>query len=625
MVPNEEMYNQQLNLMKLISDCAAGGKTIFDCFKENDISSISIFGVDYLGVILYEAAIHAQFPVNMLLSDIDREFSTTLPEPQKLQFQSLSKITDTKKLGFILAASSWNKAIIDLLSEHKLRFFMLDAFLEHLYMKIFFLDKLDIFHEKNPFIKIILCHHPHLNQIGGEKSNIEETIEKDNIWFEDKNEMREIYKKYNFDDNYIENITTTPLAIASNAKGIYRYVDYQSEYVNIVNGYRVTTDIPERYDGTIYTFGDSVCGGLGIHDAKTIASALQRQINTYFTESELPFSVVNAANTAGKTWEHIFSLLEDTHFNQNDIIIFILHFDYLSTVQKNKFLFCNLSTLFQRPHEFEEVFIDMTHFSHNGNEAIAKKLFETMRDAGYLKRDRRVSPPSPSHNKVTPAAEKKNLFPKKYTAELEKYKQLLLEHKISATSIGAIVMNCNPFTLGHRYLIEYAAQKVNHLFIFAVEENKSIFPFSDRFELIKAGTTDLQNVTVLPSGKFIISSLTFTDYFNKSEMQDRVIDPSADVTLFAEEIAPTLGITVCFAGEEPLDNVTRQYNDAMKRILPQHGIEFVVIPRKEFEDEPISASRVRALLKEKNFDEIAKIVPETTLEYLRERYGGKST
>jgi [citrate (pro-3S)-lyase] ligase len=105
-------------------------------------------------------------------------------------------------------------------------------------------------------------------------------------------------------------------------------------------------------------------------------------------------------------------------------------------------------------------------------------------------------------------------------------------------------MNCNPFTLGHRYLIDYASSKVEKLFIFAVEEDKSFFPFNDRFELIKQGTADLKNVTVLPSGKFIISSLTFTDYFGKSELQDRTIDPSLDVHLFAAQIAPALGINV---------------------------------------------------------------------------------
>lgn len=124
-------------------------------------------------------------------------------------------------------------------------------------------------------------------------------------------------------------------------------------------------------------------------------------------------------------------------------------------------------------------------------------------------------------------------------------------------------------------------------------------------------------MVVLPSGKFIISSLTFIDYFGKSELQDQVIDPSMDVEIFGQYIAPTLGITVRFAGEEPLDNVTRQYNDAMARILPRYDVAFEVIPRKKLEGEVISASRVRKLLEEKDFDAIAGMVPETTLEYLR--------
>jgi [citrate (pro-3S)-lyase] ligase len=189
--------------------------------------------------------------------------------------------------------------------------------------------------------------------------------------------------------------------------------------------------------------------------------------------------------------------------------------------------------------------------------------------------------------------------------------------QVHRKDIGAIVMNCNPFTLGHRYLIEYSACKVEHLYIFVVEEDKSIFPFADRIELVRQGTADLPNVTVLPSGKFIISSLTFVDYFNKSEIQDRTIDPSQDVTLFATEIAPALGINIRFAGEEPLDLITKQYNDAMARILPQHGIEFEAIPRKENNGEVISASRVRALLEKRDFDQIEKLVPITTLKYLK--------
>ncbi len=181
-------------------------------------------------------------------------------------------------------------------------------------------------------------------------------------------------------------------------------------------------------------------------------------------------------------------------------------------------------------------------------------------------------------------------------------------------------MNCNPFTLGHRYLIETASKQCDKLFVFVVEEDKSIFKFTDRLELVKLGTADLKNVIVLPSGKFMISSLTFTDYFNKSKLQDKQIDPSMDVELFASQIAPTLNISVRFVGEEPIDKVTKQYNDTMRRILPKYGIEFVEIPRKEQGGGVISASRVRKLLEDKKFDEIAKIVPKTTLKFLKQNY-----
>ncbi|GHU95425.1 hypothetical protein FACS1894208_08210 [Clostridia bacterium] len=182
---------------------------------------------------------------------------------------------------------------------------------------------------------------------------------------------------------------------------------------------------------------------------------------------------------------------------------------------------------------------------------------------------------------------------------------------------GAIVMNCNPFTLGHRYLIEYSAQKVSKLYIFVVQEDRSEFSFDTRIELIKKGVADLENVTVLPGGEFVISSMTFPEYFTKSEVfEDAKIDTTTDLLVFSTCIAPALGITKRFVGEEPLDIVTRQYNQQMKELLPQFGVSVEEILRKAFGDSVISASRVRALLKEGAFNEIAKIVPQTTLDYL---------
>lgn len=93
-----------------------------------------------------------------------------------------------------------------------------------------------------------------------------------------------------------------------------------------------------------------------------------------------------------------------------------------------------------------------------------------------------------------------------------------------------------------------------------------------------------------------------------------------NVEIFANYIAPSLGINIRFAGEEPLDNVTRQYNQTMRRILPEYGIEFKTIKRKAKSDEPISASRVRKLLSEQKYDEIKCIIPETTYQYLIKKY-----
>jgi [citrate (pro-3S)-lyase] ligase len=195
---------------------------------------------------------------------------------------------------------------------------------------------------------------------------------------------------------------------------------------------------------------------------------------------------------------------------------------------------------------------------------------------------------------------------------IDKYCRELFTH-IKYGKNGAIVMNCNPFTYGHRYIIEYAAKQVDNLYIFVVEEDKSYFPFTERFEMVKEGTVDLENVEVLPSGKFIISSLTFEEYFSKAEaLPEEKPNTLMDIVTFALKIAPALNITVRFAGEEPLDPVTKAYNDEMTRVLPQYDIDFVEIKRKEDESGVISASRVRELIAEKRLEKIKTLVPETT-------------
>jgi citrate lyase synthetase len=140
--------------------------------------------------------------------------------------------------------------------------------------------------------------------------------------------------------------------------------------------------------------------------------------------------------------------------------------------------------------------------------------------------------------------------------------------------------------------------------------------------LVQEGTNDLKNVVVLPSGQFMISSSTLPGYFKKEELAERKLDASTDLLIFAQ-IAEQLGITKRFAGEEPIDQFTRQYNENMARVLPKYGIAFVEIPRKENDARVISASWVREALKTQNWSEIANLVPPSTYQYLQGKWRPK--
>lgn len=167
--------------------------------------------------------------------------------------------------------------------------------------------------------------------------------------------------------------------------------------------------------------------------------------------------------------------------------------------------------------------------------------------------------------------------------ELQEYIARLKRKKIKFNKVGAIVMNCNPFTKGHYYLIETAAKSVEKLWVFVVEEDKSLFPFEDRIRLVREGTKRLNNVYVVPSGQYILSQNTFKEYFTKDDVsgQQNVIDPSEALRLFGEFIVPALGIDERFVGEEPLDYVTSVYNTYMQELLPKYGCRVTVVPRKK--------------------------------------------
>ncbi len=183
-------------------------------------------------------------------------------------------------------------------------------------------------------------------------------------------------------------------------------------------------------------------------------------------------------------------------------------------------------------------------------------------------------------------------------------------------TVGTVIMNCNPFTLGHRYLIETAAKECNHLYVFVVSEDKSLFSAEDRLKMVQLGTADISNVTVLTTGPYLISSATFPTYFLKERENAAQVKCHLDIEIFIKYYAPKFNITTRYVGTEPLSPMTEQYNTELKKFLPPHGIKVKELPRLEISNTPVSASRVRALVDSGNIQEVKSLVPDTTYKFL---------
>lgn len=182
---------------------------------------------------------------------------------------------------------------------------------------------------------------------------------------------------------------------------------------------------------------------------------------------------------------------------------------------------------------------------------------------------------------------------------------------------GAVVCNCDPFTSGHRHLIEYAASRCDNLYVFAVSERGSGFDPAARLEMIRKGTADIPSCHVFESDLYLVSRATFPAYFIRDEERADLVRSDLDIELFARRIAPALNITMRFAGEEPFSAVTRAYNERMKELLPSYGITFEEIPRLA----GISAGKVRSLITAGEIEKIRDMVPESTFEIIRRQLG----
>ena len=177
---------------------------------------------------------------------------------------------------------------------------------------------------------------------------------------------------------------------------------------------------------------------------------------------------------------------------------------------------------------------------------------------------------------------------------------------------GVVVMNCNPFTLGHRYLIEQAAKQVERLYVMVVREDCSLFAYTERKAMVEQGVADIENVSVIDGSDYAISRATFPTYFLKRLDDAADTQMLLDLDLFRRHIAPALGATVRFVGTEPTDQLTRHYNQLMHEALK----DVRETDRLEKDGYAVSASRVRKAMEEGDMNTIRQLVPPTTLPYI---------
>lgn len=387
--------------------------------------------------------------------------------------------------------------------------------------------------------------------------------------------------------------------------GIYKFVDMDTDTCKISKGNRKVPNANAEAKHKVLVFGPCTMFGAYVDDVSTVEYFLQEKINN----TGKSYQVCNCS-MMGEEYSHSRIFTED--ISTYDVVILTLRerdfpYCYFDT-QICKNFRSDLSLVYDKLRNAETLFLDQpAHCNDVVNKKIADVFFEDIKNS--------LMSEVVTGNRRAMQEYYIDFDIKDYFIDFAK--QWKGDNLALQDIVGSIVMNCNPFTLGHRFLIEKALESVDYLYIFVVEENESFFSFEDRIQMVKDGVRDLQRVRVIPSGKYIISKDTFAQYFEKESVTE-IESMDYDVRIFGEVVAPEFRISYRFVGEEPFDIVTHKYNMTLKKLLPQYGIKVEEIPRKCVEscEKVISATVVRKLVQCRDLKKLTQYCPESTIQYL---------
>ena len=387
--------------------------------------------------------------------------------------------------------------------------------------------------------------------------------------------------------------------------GLLSQQNFENNYFHVISGKRATLHNNENAAGCINFYGNCIVFGQMVDDAHTISTLIQDKIN----EDKYNINAINYGIKSNNLSEIIRNINYNGIFSSDLNVIF--YNDTEDDLNIVKRLGINrqykLSDLFNQKN-LDNCFLDTPlHCNYIANEYIAQHLYNKILKR-WLKEHSEVS------SKLIIPKYERNLYENnKYILQYME----VLKKNYKAGNNGGIVMNCNPFTNGHLELIKYASNMVDTLYVFIIQEDRSIFKFEDRLKMARESCSLFKNVVVLPSGEFLGSAMLFPEY--GSEKTNVKIDCFDDTNFFCKIIAPSLDIKYRFVGEENNDFITRHLNDELKIELPKYGLKLIELKRFSNSQGIIfSASYVRKMISENKLDSIIDLVPRSTLRIILE-------
>ncbi len=402
------------------------------------------------------------------------------------------------------------------------------------------------------------------------------------------------YAESFFDDlypveGYAESILNNCFFVERNDQSM-RLRDTSGKFLNIRMGQRVTVGQPEEYEKTVYFYGACLVVGSYVADEYTVESWLQKRFN----DAGMKVRVVNCGSWGDNV--STLSRIVSTRFHKGDVVVAMLQeldvpTEGIETV--------DLWEILEKNDVPAEWMLDSPyHVNHHVTKLYADELFS--RISRKLEDSGADNAPVTYHVDLIDRFFIKKFF---YGVDLEKY-----------ASVAVCMFNANPFTDGHRYLIETAAKTADHVYLLILRENANLFSFGERYSMAVDALRDLENVTVIPSGLFVGYASNFPGYYVKELTAKTAEQCRSTIRTFAA-LAASLHATHVFIGEEPADPVTMEVNRAYLEILPRHGILPVIVPRKTQNGEIITGSMVRALAEERS-ERLRDLVPASTADIM---------